>query len=63
VTTSSRDALRARAWNESLAAHPGALDLHVTADRIEGVIPHALRGGRLLSNGPGWNVIDRKSVV
>lgn len=54
---SSGEELRKRAWNESLAAHPGALDLHIPADRIEGAIPHVLRGGRLLSNGPGWNVI------
>lgn len=56
-STSERAALRVRAWNESLAAHPGALDLRVSPDRIAGEIPLALRGGRLLSNGPGWNVI------
>lgn len=47
---------RARAWNRALAARPGDLDLHVPASQIRGVIPAGLRGGRLLSNGPGWNV-------
>ncbi|MDP2271650.1 MAG: carotenoid oxygenase family protein [Archangium sp.] len=45
---------RARAFNAAMTAHPGALELHVEASRIEGVIPPALRGGRVLSNGPGW---------
>jgi len=48
---------RVEAWNRSLAAHPGELDLHVPASAIDGAVPTALRGGRLLSNGPGWNVI------
>lgn len=48
---------RALAWNAALTASPGALDLHVEASRIAGVIPQALRGGRLLSNGPGWTKI------
>jgi all-trans-8'-apo-beta-carotenal 15,15'-oxygenase len=45
---------RTRAWNAAMTARPGPLDLHVEASRIEGVVPEALRGGRLLSNGPGW---------
>ncbi len=35
---------------------PGDIDLRVGAQEIAGVIPAALRGGRLLSNGPGWSV-------
>jgi carotenoid cleavage dioxygenase-like enzyme len=49
--------LRTQAWNTVMSASPGPLDLVVEASRIEGVVPHALRGGRLLSNGPGWTHI------
>jgi carotenoid cleavage dioxygenase-like enzyme len=48
---------RARSWNLALAANPGALDLDVPPSHIDGRVPDALRGGRLLSNGPGWNTI------
>lgn len=48
---------RALAWNAALSASPGALDLHIPASAIEGAVPGALRGGRLLSNGPGWTRI------
>lgn len=48
---------RARSWNAGLAAKPGDFDLVIPASSIEGEIPRALRGGRMLSNGPGWNVI------
>lgn len=48
---------RSRAWNAAMSASPGPLDLTVEASRIDGVVPHALRGGRLLSNGPGWTHI------
>jgi carotenoid cleavage dioxygenase-like enzyme len=40
-----------------MTASPGPLELTVEASRIEGVLPPALRGGRLLSNGPGWTHI------
>ncbi|MBL8911151.1 MAG: carotenoid oxygenase family protein [Archangium sp.] len=49
---------RTRSWNQALAVKPGPLDLTLEASRIEGRVPAALVGGRLLSNGPGWNVID-----
>jgi carotenoid cleavage dioxygenase-like enzyme len=49
--------LRTRAWNAAMAASPGALDLDVLAPQVSGVTPLALRGGRLLSNGPGWTSI------
>lgn len=60
--TAAQDALstaptRARAWNAVMCARPGDLDLRVEASRIEGALPAALRGGRLLSNGPGWTRI------
>lgn len=45
----------AQSFNAAMTASPGALDLHVT--RIDGIIPPALRGGRVLSNGPGWTAI------
>ncbi len=48
---------RARAWNSAMSASPGPLDLVIEPSRIEGVIPRALREGRLLSNGPGWTHI------
>lgn len=51
------DPRRARAWNLALSAKPGALDLRIPASRVDGTIPTALRGGRMLVNGPGWNVI------
>lgn len=57
TTASTSSSARARAWNTALAAHPGELDLHITADRIDGVVPPALFGGRMLSNGPGWTRI------
>ncbi|MCA9634687.1 MAG: carotenoid oxygenase family protein [Myxococcales bacterium] len=47
----------ARAWNLAMAASPGPLDLEIPAAAIDGAIPGPLRGGRLLSNGPGWTVI------
>jgi all-trans-8'-apo-beta-carotenal 15,15'-oxygenase len=45
----------AQAFNAAMTASPGDLDVHVS--RIDGVIPQALRGGRVLSNGPGWTSI------
>ncbi len=49
--------LRARAWNAALTASPGALDLRVEPSAITGQLPPALKGGRLLWNGPGWTLI------
>ena len=31
------------------------MDLHISAEQLTGSVPDSLRGGRLLSNGPGWN--------
>lgn len=45
-----------------MAASPGPLDLHVPASAITGVVPEALRGGRLLSNGPGWTRIGDRTA-
>ncbi len=53
----TRLAPRARSFNAAMIARPGDLDLHVPASGIRGEVPHALRGGRLLSNGPGWTLI------
>ncbi|MEC7521972.1 MAG: carotenoid oxygenase family protein [Myxococcota bacterium] len=52
-----KDAERERAWNRVMTAAPGDLDLRVPPGAIEGQIPSSLRGGRLLSNGPGWTQI------
>jgi all-trans-8'-apo-beta-carotenal 15,15'-oxygenase len=54
--------LRAVSWNAAMSASPGNLDLHVDAASIEGVIPEALRGGRVLSNGPGWTRIGDRTA-
>jgi carotenoid cleavage dioxygenase-like enzyme len=40
-----------------MAASPGELALTVPPARVDGVVPAALRGGTLLSNGPGWTLI------
>ncbi len=42
---------RRAAWNAVMTASPGDLDLNISAGEIEGSIPAALRGGRILSNG------------
>ena len=47
----------AESWNKTMAASPGPLDLQVSAEDVHGSIPQALRGGRMLSNGPGWTHI------
>lgn len=62
--TASSSALspRARAWNNGLTACPGPLDLVIPADRVEGEIPAALRGGRMFSNGPGWTRIGERTA-
>jgi len=56
-TTKSSNPGRTRAWNAAMSAHHGDLDLIVPAEKITGTIPASLRGGRMLSNGPGWTVI------
>jgi all-trans-8'-apo-beta-carotenal 15,15'-oxygenase len=48
---------RALSWNQAMTASPGDVDLHIAASEIVGSIPEPLRGGRLLSNGPGWTLI------
>ena len=53
---------RVRSWNAAMTARPGALDLTIPAERIEGSVPGALRGGRLLSNGPGWTRIGDRTA-
>ena len=49
---------RRAAWNAVMTASPGDLDLNISAGEIEGSIPSALRGGRILSNGPGWTALN-----
>lgn len=57
MTTTSTLTPRVLSWNNALAISPGNLDLEIAAARIEGRVPKELFGGRMLSNGPGWNVI------
>lgn len=61
-TTPAADPSRTQAWNAALSASPGALDLHVPASAIDGAVPGPLRGGRLLSNGPGWTRIGDRTA-
>jgi all-trans-8'-apo-beta-carotenal 15,15'-oxygenase len=53
---------RAHAWNQAMAASPGSLDVTIDAAQIEGQVPVALRGGRMLSNGPGWTRIGGRTA-
>lgn len=50
-------AARTTSWNVAMGASPGPLDLTVPPSHVDGQIPTALRGGRALSNGPGWTHI------
>lgn len=45
---------RSESWNTALTVKPGNIDIHISTDQMTGSIPTCLRGGRLLSNGPGW---------
>ena len=45
-----------------MAVSPGVLDLSVAPSDVEGVVPEVLRGGRVLSNGPGWTVIGGRTA-
>ena len=54
---SNAAALRAKSFNAAMGARPGDLDLHIPASEIQGEVPAALRGGHMLSNGPGWTRI------
>jgi all-trans-8'-apo-beta-carotenal 15,15'-oxygenase len=49
---------RTKSWNTSLVVRPGDIDLTISTEKIQGKIPLGLRGGRVLSNGPGWTVYD-----
>lgn len=53
---------RAQAWNAAMAVSPGPLDLTIPPSAITGAVPDALRGGRLLSNGPGWTHIGGRTA-
>ena len=48
---------RQEAWNACVSASWGSLDEEIPKSSIDGEIPKSLRGGRLLSNGPGWTKI------
>lgn len=51
----SHETQRIKSWNTALTAKPGNFDVHISLSEMTGAIPISLRGGRLLSNGPGWN--------
>jgi carotenoid cleavage dioxygenase-like enzyme len=53
---------RIDSWNAAMGASPGALDLTIPASAIGGVVPMALRGGRMFSNGPGWTRIGDRTA-
>lgn len=46
---------RSESWNTALTVKPGNFDLYISPEQMTGEIPAGLRGGRMLSNGPGWN--------
>ena len=50
--------LRTKAWNQALSVNAGNIDCRILSEKITGSVPHHLRGGRILSNGPGWNQYD-----
>jgi len=56
--TIADDAARHRSWNTVMTAVPGTIDHAIDGANIKGRIPDALRGGRMLSNGPGWTAIN-----
>lgn len=56
------DPARATSWNAAMGAHPGALDLDIPASAIQGTVPPALRGGAVLSNGPGWTRVGDRTA-
>lgn len=45
---------RAEAFQRAMVACPGELDMMIPQEQVQGRVPEALYGGRLLSNGPGW---------
>lgn len=49
---------RTQAWNNALSIQAGTIDTRISADQIIGTLPSSLKGGRILSNGPGWNRYD-----
>ncbi len=53
---------RRESWNTAMSASPGPLDITVEAAHIDGQIPAVLRGGRVLSNGPGWTRIGDRTA-
>jgi all-trans-8'-apo-beta-carotenal 15,15'-oxygenase len=55
-------AQRTHSWNAAMGASPGAIDLTVPANAVDGVIPTVLRGSRVLSNGPGWTRIGGRTA-
>jgi all-trans-8'-apo-beta-carotenal 15,15'-oxygenase len=60
--TAPNTADRASSWNAAMSASPGQLDLLVDSASIQGTIPETLRGGRMLSNGPGWTRIGDRTA-
>ncbi len=61
ATAEDRSLLR-NSWDAALTVSPGNLDLEVPASKVSGVLPKALRGGRFLSNGPGWTRIGGRTA-
>ena len=53
---------RTRSWNAAMGASPGDIDLTIPPGHIEGALPKRLRGGRMLSNGPGWTRIGDRTA-
>ena len=55
--------LRAPAWNHAFCVNASTVDARISEENISGSVPQYRTGGRLLSNGPGWNPDDLESSV
>ncbi len=53
---------RQEAWNACMGVSWDSLDEEIPSSSIGGTIPKSLRGGRLLSNGPGWTKIGGRTA-
>lgn len=62
MTTSADRSLLQQSWDAAMTATPGNIDLEIPAARVTGTLPKALRGGRFLSNGPGWTRIGGRTA-
>ncbi|MFT4979279.1 MAG: all-trans-8'-apo-beta-carotenal 15,15'-oxygenase [Myxococcota bacterium] len=53
---------RTRSWNAAMAPTVQDMDITIPESHVDGTIPLSLRGGRVLSNGPGWTSIGGRTA-